>query len=687
MAYNSTYDLLGKKVSDTYPSLLQSGSDGVFYDGRGNSVTINATIPDIYVLTSSFNNFTSSYNTGSFTGSFTGSLLGTASYALNGGVTQITAGTGVIISPPTGLGNVTVTSLAPSYNTATGSYGSFFSTGSQTAVLAAEIYSMSISTTDISNGVYISGSGDPYNTFVKFNNAGTYNIQFSAQFSNSGNNPSDVIIWLRKNDVSSVNDLADSSGICTVPAKKGTVPGQLIASWNYLINVVAGDFIQLLWHTADANVITLETIAAGTNPTHPRTPALILTAQRVDTFLSNTGSFSGSFTGEFTGSLLGTGSWAVSASQAVTSSYSNTSQTTSTITVNSFGSNVESYLLMSNVVALPGVAIGGDADLRYNASTNRLSVGSISATSLTGSLQGTASWADNATTASYILNAVSSSFASTASFAPNYLLVSSTSSMLAPYVLSSQTSSFVTNSQTGSFITTASVSLNTITFTKANGTTFPITVNTGSGGGSGAGFPFSGSAVITGSLFISGSAGLTITGSGILTAGAVGGDEGGEILLGKAITNTTLTGSGVTIDVYQNRLRIFEQGGSNRGGYFDITDLAAGVGTNLSTAEVTLNRQAASYVLALTDIGKLVEMNVGTANTLTVPSSSTANFPIGAKIDIAQYGAGQTTVTTGSVNVSLRSAGNATKLAAQYAGATVVKIATDEWYLFGNITV
>ena len=339
-------------------------------------------------------------------------------------------------------------------------------------------------------------------------------------------------------------------------------------------------------------------------------------------------------------------------------------------------------------------------------------------------MQGTASWATNAVTSSYIdplfisASAASYGFGSgggattptgslltTASFtSPNITftkgdsttfavnIASLTSSLVqasqtSSFVTNDQTSSFVTNSQTGSYLTTASVSLNTITFTKANGTTFPITVNTGSGGGSGAAFPFSGNAVITGSLFISGSGGLTITGSGILTAGAVGGDEGGEILLGRAITNTTLTGSGVTIDVYQNRLRIFEQGGSNRGGYFDITDLATGVGTNLSTAEVTLNRQAASYVLALTDIGKLVEMNVGTANTLTVPSSSTANFPIGAKIDIAQYGAGQTTVTTGSINVLLRSAGSANKLAAQYAGATVVKIGTDEWYLFGNITV
>jgi len=42
--------------------------------------------------------------------------------------------------------------------------------------------------------------------------------------------------------------------------------------------------------------------------------------------------------------------------------------------------------------------------------------GSLNATSFTGSLFGTASWANNSITASYILNAVSSSFASTASF-------------------------------------------------------------------------------------------------------------------------------------------------------------------------------------------------------------------------------------------------------------------------------
>jgi hypothetical protein len=49
-----------------------------------------------------------------------------------------------------------------------------------------------------------------------------------------------------------------------------------------------------------------ETISA----THPGIPSVIVTVNRVDQFLSNTGSFSGSFTGQFTGSLFGTSSWA-----------------------------------------------------------------------------------------------------------------------------------------------------------------------------------------------------------------------------------------------------------------------------------------------------------------------------------------------------------------------------------------
>ena len=255
-----------------------------------------------------------------------------ASYAANGGVTKILAGANVNLSPISGLGDVTITSFGTNlYNTATGSYGSFYDTGSVLAASATAIYSMSLNTTDISNGVFVSASNGDV-TRVKFTNAGTYNVQFSSQFSNSDNANQDVVIWVRKNG----SDIADSSGVATVPPFKAGSNGQTIASWNYYLNLSAGDYIQLCWHVEQANVITLETIPAGVGPTHPRTPSTILTAQRVDTFLSNTGSFSGSFTGTFTGSLLGTASYAATASyvqnaqtasyvlQAVSASYSQT---------------------------------------------------------------------------------------------------------------------------------------------------------------------------------------------------------------------------------------------------------------------------------------------------------------------------------------------------------------------------
>ena len=70
------------------------------------------------------------------------------------------------------------------------------------------------------------------------------------------------------------------------------------------------------------------------------------------------------------------------------------------------------------------------------------------------------------------------------------------------------------------------------------------------------------------------------TAEGALVSTTSIGDEGGEIRLAKAVTNTTLNTS-VTIDVYQNKLRIFETGGTNRGAYIDLSAATASVGSNL----------------------------------------------------------------------------------------------------------
>lgn len=72
-----------------------------------------------------------------------------------------------------------------------------------------------------------------------------------------------------------------------------------------------------------------------------------------------------------------------------------------------------------------------------------------------------------------------------------------------------------------------------------------------------------------------------VSATGYLKSLNSSGDEGGEILLAKPQTNTAISGTGVTIDVYQNRIRFFEQGGTARGAYIDITACAGGASTNL----------------------------------------------------------------------------------------------------------
>jgi hypothetical protein len=242
---------------------------------------------------------------------FIGNLSGTASYASNGGVTQLLAGANVTLAPTNGLGQVTISSTSGGggFNTATGSYGSFYDTTTQTNPVGNIPRSMSFNTTDITNGVSISGSTNPYNTYVKTENAGVYDIQFSAQLDKTDSGADEITIWLRKNGI----NLTDTATTITLTGNNG----KAVAAWNWFVNSAANDYYQIIWQSPDTNVRILAEPADG----HPGIPSIILTANRVDQFLSNTGSFSGSFNGDFTGSLFGTASQATSASYALTASY------------------------------------------------------------------------------------------------------------------------------------------------------------------------------------------------------------------------------------------------------------------------------------------------------------------------------------------------------------------------------
>ena len=104
-------------------------------------------------------------------------------------------------------------------------------------------------------------------------------------------------------------------------------------------------------------------------------------------------------------------------------------------------------------------------------------------------------------------------------------------------------------------------------------------------------------------------------------------------------------------------------------------------------ADMSIDTKIGDYTLVLTDANKLIEMNLtSTANTVSVPTNASVAFPIGTQINITQYGTGKTqivAVTSGTTSV--RSTPGS-YLRDRYSSATLIKRATDEWYLIGDLS-
>ena len=90
------------------------------------------------------------------------------------------------------------------------------------------------------------------------------------------------------------------------------------------------------------------------------------------------------------------------------------------------------------------------------------------------------------------------------------------------------------------------------------------------------------------------------------------------------------------------------------------------------------NIQTSSYILAFSDSMFLVAMNVATANTVTIPNSSSVYFPVGTWIDIQNVNTGATTVTA-ATGVSLNGTSAGTYILAQNQRIKLVNTGTDTW--------
>lgn len=141
-------------------------------------------------------------------------------------------------------------------------YGSFYDTTTQTAAAINTAYAMTFNTTDLSLGVT---RGTPTSR-IYVDRPNVYNVQFSAQLDKTSGGTALVWIWLRKNGV----NVPDSAGQIRIQGNDS----EILAAWNYIIQLNAGDYIELMWEVDDTSVILLAEVASAV---HPSVPSVILT--------------------------------------------------------------------------------------------------------------------------------------------------------------------------------------------------------------------------------------------------------------------------------------------------------------------------------------------------------------------------------------------------------------------------
>ena len=93
-----------------------------------------------------------------------------------------------------------------------------------------------------------------------------------------------------------------------------------------------------------------------------------------------------------------------------------------------------------------------------------------------------------------------------------------------------------------------------------------------------------------------------------------------------------------------------------------------------------IQAKTASYSLVAADNGKIITMNVATANTLTVPAS----LDVGFNCTVIQLGAGQTTITASGT--TLNSYQSYLKISGQHGSASIVGYTSNVYNVAGNLS-
>ena len=251
-----------------------SGLTGIF-----NSVSING-ITQFSANTNPFINFsgvnvnivsgtnnTLIFSAGTGGGSPSGIDVFVTGGTYNGGQLLFTNNTGGTFT----ITGVTASGLSANY------YGSFSDTTTQPLSGANTPTIWRLNTTELSNGISISGG-----TRIQVTNKGIYEIGYSAQIEKTQGPDATVTIWAKVNG----NDVDRSSSTLGL-VSNSTYQLPFVS---YILDLNANDYVEF-YFSSDNQYVQLTTLSGLTTPTRPVSPSLIVVAKQVG--LSAGNSFTG----------------------------------------------------------------------------------------------------------------------------------------------------------------------------------------------------------------------------------------------------------------------------------------------------------------------------------------------------------------------------------------------------------
>ena len=205
-----------------------------------------------------FNGFSLQTETAVFTGTINNGGAG-AGTILN--VTGVTSGTLKVGMVLTG-GSITTGTFISAFTSGTGGIGTYQVSVSQNRASATYTGTMT--------------------SQIVVANTGIYNIQFSSQMDKTDAGVDYVNFWLRRNGA----DITASAGVISL---QGNSPAYMMAAWNYLIELIAGDIIELYWASADTGMSIISETAQTSPFAHPAVQSTILSITQQSGIMAGTG--------------------------------------------------------------------------------------------------------------------------------------------------------------------------------------------------------------------------------------------------------------------------------------------------------------------------------------------------------------------------------------------------------------